>query len=128
MKILYSEYIHEKNSYRIYDPHKMDTTLAWVDDIYSAAVSLRKDGYKLYYCTQDEVILVPTHIPQIHKRAVIPFIIGIIITLVVAYVTHNVLLCATMMLLNAFFAAVVSENAEDDPPVIAENDKEDVSE
>ena len=128
MKIFYSEYVYEKNSYRIYDPHKMDTTLAWVDDIYAAAVSLRKDGYKLYYCTQDEVILVPTHIPQIHKRAVIPFIIGIIITVVATYATRSILICATMMLLNTFFAAVVSENAEDDPPVIAENDKEDVSE
>ena len=128
MKILYSEYNYVKNSYRIYDPHKMDTTLAWVDDIYAAAVGLYKDGYKLYYCTEDEVTLVPTHIPQIHKRAVIPFIIGIIITLAAAYATHSILLCATMMLLNTFFAAVVSENAEDDPTVIVESDKEDVSE
>lgn len=128
MKILYSEYNCVKDSYRVYNPHKMDTTLAWVDDIYAAAVSLYKDGYKLYYCTEDEVILVPTHIPQINKRAVIPLIIGIIITVVATYATRSIPVCATMLLLNTFFAAAVLENAEDDPPVIEENDKEDVSE
>lgn len=128
MKILYSEYNYVKDSYRIYDPRKMDTTLAWVDDIYAAAVGLQKDGYKLYYCTEDEVILVPTHIPRIYKRAVIPFIIGIIITFVATYATQNFLVCLFMLSLNTFYAAAVSENAEDDPTVIAESDKEGVSE